>query len=106
MQHVLAHERFKLNPIAAISNHIVSLAREGSQASASRETNKDKATRIKPPTPAREREKSAAHAVGVSQSTASNARAIGANASRMKTSSVGRRRESAHKAGKSRHRSD
>lgn len=69
MQHVLAHPQFKSNPIAAISNHIVTGVRDafGAEASGVKDKTKLKVKKPKKQTPAQQREQSAAHAVGVSQ---------------------------------------
>ena len=68
MQHVLAHPQFKSNPIAAISNHIVTGVRDALAAGARGANEKPKkAKKAKKQTPAQQREQSSAHAVGVSQ---------------------------------------
>lgn len=66
MQAVLSHPTFRSNPIAAISNHIISdvANASGSAASGRSSEGKAKKKRVKKLTPQQERERSGAHVVG------------------------------------------
>ena len=76
MQAVLSHPTFRSNPIAAISNHIISDVANASGSAASGRSSEDKGKkkRAKKLTPRQERDRSGAHVVGPAGPTSSDPR--------------------------------